>query len=670
MNTALPAYIEDYKAYVSGLPLPKEVINILAEVETIDKNPLFYLEYASLFENSFPFNDSSNIVKQLNIAGFLCYKYSLLLDSLLDNKSKSMTLSISNIYLEETIKILTNLFGLDNTFWLRWNKRKKEFYEASKLGKSLYEKQNVSFDEYATLCDCKSAMGKVAIDSLDILSNFNYSTVYTKLIESHKLFSIGFQINDDIEDFIEDFKNNDFNIAYYTFSRKSLDLLNNINDANKLLYIDGTAGELYNLSISYFSKALNIAKELNETKWIETISEKIRETKSAKNAIEEYLTILKTRVQIKENSIKVNYFDYTFNVNLPIEKGLHYLVKEWEIDLPEIKHIMVLSNHDGFSNENTIHITDIFQRGILANNFIEISGNYKIDLSTIITEEINYLIGNRNKDEIGGWSYFPSVREIAADADDLGQVMQVLIKGNKRSSIETYCRIPIEILLNDCHHPNTGGIETWILPKHSRSEIQNVQAEFNSTKWGSGPDVDVMANFLYALSLYDYDLYKNYIEEGINYIVSKSEKMSFWNSRWYYGRFYGTMVCVRLCIEAIKNNFNLNEKYSETLQSVNKYILDNQNKDGGWSMEENEISDALNTSFALYTLMISEFSTDILPVLERGIDYLNQTQNKDGSWNAVPFIKPRLNDPYKSKTITTGYVLNTLAIYHARIIAQ
>jgi hypothetical protein len=510
-------------------------------------------------------------------------------------------------------------------------------------------------------------MGKVAIDSLDILSNCEYKTVYDKLIESHKLFSIGFQINDDIEDFIEDFKNRDFNIAYYTFSRKTFDLFNNINDANKLFYIDGTAGELYNHAISYFKKALNIAEDLNETKWVKTIQEKIKETESAKNAIEEYLAILKTRVHIKENSIKVNFFDYNFNLNLPIEKGLNFLIKEWEIDFPEIKHIMVLSNHEGFKNENTIHITDIFQRGILANNLIDISGNYKIDLSTIINKEINYLIEKRNKDVIGGWSYFPSVREIAADADDLGQVMQVLIKGNNWSSIESYCRLPIQILLNDCYRRDTGGIETWIIPKHFRTEIQIVQAEFNSTKWGSGPDVDVMANFLYALSLYNYDSYKDYIEDGIKYVFSKSEEMSFWNSRWYFGWLYGSMVCVRLCIEAIKNNVKLIALYSDTLKRVNKYILQNQNKDGGWSMAANGISDALNTSFALYILLLAEIPSDILPVIERGIEYLHKTQNMDGSWNAVPFIKPRLNDPYKSRTITTGYALNTLALYHARI---
>ena len=172
MLTTQPEYIHDYKTYVSQLPLPENILTLLIDTGKLESNPLFYLEYASLFENSFQFNDSSRIVKQLNIAGFLCYKYSLFTDNLLDRNDKSMTIALSNIYLEETIKLLTSIFGLDNAFWLRWNLRKKEFYAASKLGKSFFQKETISFGEYAELCDLKSAMGKIAIDSLDILSAY------------------------------------------------------------------------------------------------------------------------------------------------------------------------------------------------------------------------------------------------------------------------------------------------------------------------------------------------------------------------------------------------------------------------------------------------------------------------------------------------------------------
>ena len=136
---------------------------------------MFYLEYASLFKDNFEFDDATNKIDRLNIAGFLCYKYSLLMDNALDNESKHTTLAISNIYLEETIKILTDIFGLNNTFWELWNSRKKEFYKASIIGKKLFNKTEVLLEEYENLCDLKSAMGKIALDSLFILSKCNFT---------------------------------------------------------------------------------------------------------------------------------------------------------------------------------------------------------------------------------------------------------------------------------------------------------------------------------------------------------------------------------------------------------------------------------------------------------------------------------------------------------------
>lgn len=670
MTNAFPSYINDYRTYVNKLPLAQDIINILSENGVIDKNPLFYLEYASLFENNFKFKNSTNKVTLLNIAGFLCYKYTLLMDSTLDTETKHITLALSNIYLEETIKILTDLFGLNNKFWWLWNSRKKEFYTASKIGKTLFTKKNVSLKEYENLCDLKSAMGKVAIDSLFILSGSKEVKVYEKLIDSHKLFSIGFQINDDIEDFIEDFRNNDFNFAYYTFVKNSNEITNNINDLNKIFYLSGTATDLYRLSLSYFNKSKFIAAETGETKWLEAISGKIKETQSAIVAIEQYLTIIKTRVSLKENAIKVNSFEYSFNQDSGIEKGLNYLIKEWEINLPEVKHIMILSNLEGFQNKESVHTTDIFQRGILTNNLIDIANNYKINISKIINHEIDYLVENRNRDEIGGWSYFPSVKEIAADADDLGQMMQVFIKGNRRNIIDEYCLTSIGILLEECYHSKTGGIETWIIPKNNRSDIQKLQHEFNTNKWGSGPDIEVMANFLYALSLDNYKRYKDFIEQGVRYIFSNMHEGFFWYSRWYYGWLYGTMLCVRLCLELFKHNSKPDERYYETISKIRQNIIKNQNEDGGWAIEFNGNSDPLNTSFGLYTLMLLDKSSEKSIPLEKGIEFLYKTQNEDGSWAATQFIKPRLNEPYRSRVITTSYALNSLTLYNERFITQ
>ncbi|KAF2514908.1 hypothetical protein [Flavobacterium foetidum] len=659
-----PIHHQNFISYMEDLPFDKETIEIILKSCSLGNNPKFYLEYASLFQNSFRIKDSEEKVKLLNIAGYLCYIYSLLLDTSLDKDTKHNNLLLSGIFLEEAIKILTSLFGLNKKFWGLWNLRKKEVFNASKIGKEIFHNSEVSLDEYEKLCDAKSALGKIALDALFLLSDSNDTMKYEKLMESHKYFSIGFQINDDIEDFIEDYTNKEFNFAVYTFINKNGTDFTDIKDLKKIFYISNTATDLYNLALSYFEKALVAALDAGENTWLKAISGKIKETKSAISSINDYLTIIKTKTSLKENPIKINSFQYPFDKNSVVELGLNYLIKEWEKDYPEAKHIMVLSDYEGFKNETELHITDIFQRGIITNNLIDINTNVSIDFSSVINNEINYLIKNRNNNGVGCWSYFPSVKEIAPDADDLGQMMQVFIKSDRTDVLEDYCLEGIKILLKDCYDEKTGGIETWIIPKENQSENQKTQKEFNETKWGSGPDIDVMANFLYALCINNFEKYKDVIESGTNYILSKIETGFFWNSRWYYGWQYGTMLCVRLGFEVLKNNSNLTEKYLNILFKTKDYIIKNQQNDGGWSVASTTATDPLSTAFALSTLMLYKKSSKDYVVFSKGISFLNKTQQKDGSWDAVPFIKPKLNEPYKSKTITSSYVLNTLTTYN------
>jgi squalene-hopene/tetraprenyl-beta-curcumene cyclase len=658
-----PVHLENFTCYVKKLPFNEDSIKLMIQSSSIGKNPMFYLEYASLFENSFKIKNAGQKIKLLNIAGYLCYNYSLLLDSALDKETKHSTLLLSNLYLEESIKLLTKLFGLDKKFWSLWNLRKYEVFGASKTGKKMFNYSVVSIHEFETLCDCKSALGKVALDALFILSGSMAKDNYEKLMESHKYFSIGFQINDDIDDLIDDYENKDFNFAYYKYVVEKNIEIGNITDLKKMFYISGAATDLYNLALFYFRKSLTVAQEVGENTWVQAITGKIKETETTISSIEEYLTIINAKVSLKANSVSINSFVYSFDENSTIEKGLNYLIREWEKNYPEVKHIMVLSNLEGFENEKTLHVTDIFQRGILTNNLIDIANNYEIDISKIIDHEIGYLVQNRNKDGVGCWSYFPTVKEIAPDADDLGQIMQVFIKHNETKHIEDYCHSGIRILIEDCYNIKTGGIETWIIPKINPSDNQRIQKEFNEAKWGVGPDIDVMANFLYALCLYHFECYKDVIKNGVKYIYSKIEDGCFWNSRWYYGWQYGTMICIRLGVEVLKHNAKLQSIYTKAFYRIKNNIIKTQKIDGGWSINSTANSDPLNTSFALITLMLLDKSYYDTEILKKGIDFLKNTQKADGSWEAIPFIKPRLNVPYKSIGITTSYALNALTTY-------
>ena len=200
-------YKKNLKDYIYSLPQDDGIKNALYNEDFITQNPEFYLYYPMFFSEAFDL--SSSDLKELCIAGYLYYKSSIFLDEIIDDKNNDK-LFLTIICQEETIKILTRIFGDNKTFWGLWNKRRNELVTSLHFEKSCFQKQTVENEEYYTLSDLKSAFGKAAIDSVFCLSKkegiLNKKT-YDDLIKSHYYFSIAFQINDDIIDMQKDWAN-------------------------------------------------------------------------------------------------------------------------------------------------------------------------------------------------------------------------------------------------------------------------------------------------------------------------------------------------------------------------------------------------------------------------------------------------------------------------------
>lgn len=617
----------------------------------VNKSADFYEFYPLLFNHYFNFHDK-DILNQLSFAGYLYYQSILILDSVIDDKK------LSNIYLvtilqEETIKTLTSIYGKDSYFFTLWNSRRKEYFNAIKIEKSFKLKDFVSFEEYKNLADKKSAFGKVAIDSMHSISNFKNLERYNQLIESHKLFSVGFQLYDDIKDFKEDIEKGQFNWAVQSLKEK-IDFdsyVDNIEALNKLLYLEGVGQKVMSLSISYLDKALNVLNN-QESGWKTVI-------KNTKNKIQSYLDItngyiktLQTKISLRNGKKKNTYhfFNYDAVTDIVIKKGLSFIENEYNDNYANLKHIMYLGDYEGFSNENDVHVSDTFQRALLNDCLLSVLNRFNIDADNFLNTECDYLVKQRNHDSVGGWSYFPSVIEVAADIDDLGQIIQFFVNTNKDNYISNYCKKPIEIALQDRMRKN-GGVETWIIQKENLTEKQKNQVYFNENKWGTGPDVEVVANFSYALTLLKSDKYKEEINKMSKFIISQQRTDNLWDSRWYYGDFYGTYVCLRVLTLFEENKGTI----FESLDSICKRQLN----DGGFGLTINDDSDSLSTSLALLSLKLHN-GKEFLIAINKAEQFLLSNQNNDGSWNAVDFIKPKVNEPYKSKSMTTGFVLKAL----------
>lgn len=626
---------------------------MLLKPKTIDKSPTFYKHYPKLFANYFS-EVSEEQFDVLSKAGYQYYHSVLSLDAIIDDGNfeeipKMITLQ------EESIKLLTSVFGLKSQFWVLWNQRKKEYFEAVKIEKSLAHKDKVDFEIYADLADKKSSFGKVAIDSLFTLNRKQKDDIYQNLLLSHKYFSVGFQLYDDVKDFKEDFEKGQFNFAIEQL-RKEVHFdqyQHNVEVLNKLLFIKEIGQGILSKSISQFETAVTILKGLStKSEWLTTVQEMKATIEHYLEITNGYLATITAKLELKNHQTDTHpFFDFNKIEDNAIKEGLTFIKSDFQQNYADLKHIMYLGKLEGFNNENTIHISDTFQRALINECFIAVANAYNLDVSVFLKNECQYLIGLRNKDTTGGWSYFPTVQEIAADIDDLGQMIQLFVLSANQQFVDDYCDNPISISLNE-RMLNNGGIETWIIPRENQSKTQKMQEHFNATKWGKGPDVEVVANFAYSLAILDKEKYADIIKKTISYVIKQQNDKGYWESRWYYGNYYGTYVCLRLLKQ-------FEEFYPDEIQKALDFITENQNNNGGFSIEQNKVSDPLSTSLAILGLKF--FFDKDCEAIEKAVRYLISSQSEDGSWKAVNFIKPKVHEPYKSKTLSTAYVLKALS---------
>lgn len=338
-------------------------------------------------------------------------------------------------------------------------------------------------------------------------------------------------------------------------------------------------------------------------------------------------------------------------------KALCYLLYQFPEEFSEAIHEMHFPKNQGFESEEEWHRGDIFQRSLIADTLVDCNDWMDGQLYPLIRHEIDYLTKMRRKDGVGGWGYFPNLKELAPDVDDLGQMIQLYARLKKHRELEQYCSPLIELIISENKHTN-GGFETWIIPAANRSRIQELQAEWAREGWGTGIDTEVVSNFIYGLLLTENPVYNDVVDKGIDYLIDRREKDGSWSSTWYFGNYYGTYTALRACLSKKTD--------SNWLARTEQYLIEGQKPSGGWG--RTALADPLQTSFALLSLgLISAHKEEPIEtsILTQALVFLQKTQMPSGCWTSVPFIKMELGRPrgsihrvmeYGSKTITTNFV--------------
>ena len=367
-----------YISYVQKLSLDEIIINQLTDIDFIEKNPSFYIFYPKLFSHAFDIDN--NILEKLCIAGYLYYISVLKIDRLIDDKDIS-ELALISIAQEESIKLLTEIFGINSHFWSYWNTRRSEYYEAVLIEKKLMsQKKHIDIEIYSKLADFKSAFGKIAIDVMFCLSKKSDKSKYKKLLESHHFFSTAFQINDDILDFNEDFSKGQFNWAIHMMKAKG-ESFDDPKRAKKIFYLNGYGKELFELAIEYIDRALIKTSDIDIPYWKKELSNLKNKFNSSIIETENYIETLKSSV----NQSKIKYQNNNIEHAIP----------------NAIKYIANLQNQNGSWREyqNQGGISDVWATTFITSKLNEYKNEFNL---SVIKKALKFIRASKKNNL---WSY-------------------------------------------------------------------------------------------------------------------------------------------------------------------------------------------------------------------------------------------------------------------------
>jgi len=636
---------------------------------------LNYHGYPYLFYEVFPTIARDELI-ELGVATQLYAEYAILLDKLIDQQksgSEIITiLSLSNYYRqEEALKLFHKLMDRTPEFWRYKDKYRRQHFLAIIKEKMSHQGSVNTYlrREMEIISHGKHALAKIVPVAMGLMADDEEKI--KPLTKSQDLFTVGFQLYDDLRDWRIDYRKKNFSYLLTRILLESnLGQVGNLKElpdedtVGRSIFFSGLYNETLQMADEYFKKAIDCVKKLSCASWLEYIETSRKNCQVLREDLEnigEHIIKKTKSSQLEETGkeLKVPESVSLESLRKAILKGINFLLRQQENDFPEARHLEILGRSARAPHQSACQWGDTFQRALILDSLIALRDeNFPIPES-IVKQEVRKIIEAKLKTRKGGWSYFPQISSLPPDADDLGQIIQVLVK-SKYDKVREVCEEPIDILVKYNTNPD-GSIDTWIaFPKEEGS----VEAKLNMQQvWGINPDTEVGANILYGLYLYDRKRFESQIRRGTKFIEKKQLSKGYWECNWYCGKYYGTWVCSRL--------IKLHNGQSPSLKRGIDFVVMTQNSDGGWG--QNGKSNALDTSFGLLTISLSAKKKKMRNHIIRALHFLQHHQQEE-SWEASEFIKVDLgkrfeslgdkNVPpvniYKSRTITTAFCLKAM----------
>lgn len=570
-------YINRYKNYIKKLNLNGSIEKAIVDDDFINANQEFYLYYPELFSAAFDVKKED--VALLCTAGYLYYQSTLFMDSVIDEK-EFHKIAYVTVCQEESIKILTSIYGKDSIFWNYWNQRRNEYYTAIYLEKNIHTKENISIDDYLKIADYKSSFGKAAIDTLFVLSKCRNTEAHQSLLRSHELFSLAFQLNDDILDFKIDFVSGQFNWAYHLLKQEANIESNDVNVLNKYIYIRGITSRIFQTAIDYLDQALRVIEEVKVPIWKAIILNLRKKFKTSISETENYLEILKSEVSSISKHIINNNLANSIIVSVDYLKNKQSPDGSWReyINQGGISNVwstaFILSNLSGqltrqyFSEEVSIALDYIHKSKIQKlwgynTTWIEDADTTNFVLLSYLENDIDI-----NKTDVREWNKYRTSDGGVSTYKNKTYLLNALYD-KQIFNVSGWCN----------SHPCVSAVSFYFITKYNQdsSAFFSLKEYFNTVSekrdysyWWTSP--------IYTLHylVKTYNLLGDY--QKVKHFTQKA--MLHWNDDGSFNDFYGENVFYTgMALDIMLNNF---DDYRNEIETTVSYLLKNQYEDGSW----------------------------------------------------------------------------------------
>ena len=615
----------------------------IRELKDAESGDNFYTHFPFLFAEAFP-DLTRDQMHKLALTGVLMLYHLLINDEIVDQKDAQCAAAMlaSNSFHLSALKTLSELFDDRQAPWKDLLRLYRQYSLATLLedgGHKNKLQQYLSRDKIRILSR-KSAMAKIIVVSLCRLSGRN--GLLRALEASFDFYFAAEQLFDDFKDWKED-----LNAGRYTYlltstimrfnlqgKLNSLDREDRVSTLAKYLYLSGLA-EDYLLQIAHYCvQAKKSVASIDCPHWKERIDSLMVGVHGVRSevAINSRRTLLQTgtyEFALATSQDKNSNGQCTHPVWRASRKlsdaatgACRYLIKgkgvyEDFMAFGETLPIWV-SAYVGSALEEWSSLR------------AELEARKNHGLTELLKSMRKWLAGEKQQ---SGW---PCLRDVPEDADTTAWVVRFLAATGPIARRER--QEFVSLVLG--YQQEDGGFNT--IPPEGRSGFRSYGMSH----------VEVTAVAVETLLRLGVDSSHESIRRAVSFIREARGKDGIWEAFWWDGQMYATFYSIRALI-------NAGETIAERdIKQMSESILQRQAADGCWGLELTGKNLSFETALAVRSLMLlGAVAPEQKRAVERGVTWLLNFQNSDGSFSSRPMLRiPNADDlsPWATRKWETG----------------